>query len=207
MNRRDFLKNSAVAAAGAAVLPNMVSGAEAWDVKATEKTHAPIRMGVIGIGIQCIGHIRHLMHRADARIMALCDVESIRLNRAKDIVNEAYKQRFGKEARPVDTYEDFREMLKRTDIDAVLIATPTHWHACMSIMAARTGKDIYCEKPMTLSIHEGRAMVDAMKRYNVIFQNGSQQRSDAKFRLACELVRNGRIGKVKEIFTGLGGAQ
>ncbi|MBR4415891.1 MAG: twin-arginine translocation signal domain-containing protein, partial [Victivallales bacterium] len=99
MNRRDFLKNSAVAAAGAAVLPNMVSGAEAWDVKATEKTHAPIRMGVIGIGIQCIGHIRHLMHRADARIMALCDVESIRLNRAKDIVNEAYKQRFGKEAR------------------------------------------------------------------------------------------------------------
>ena len=97
MNRRDFLKNSAVAAAGAAVLPNMVSGAEAWDVKATEKTHAPIRMGVIGIGIQCIGHIRHLMHRADARIMALCDVESIRLNRAKDIVNEAYKQRFGKD--------------------------------------------------------------------------------------------------------------
>ena len=200
MNRRDFLKNSAMAAAGAAVLPNMVNGAEAWDVKATETTHAPIRMGVIGIGIQCIGHIRHLMHRADARIMALCDVESIRLNRAKDIVNEAYTKRFGKEARPVDTYEDFREMLKRTDIDAVLIATPTHWHACMSIMAARTGKDIYCEKPMTLSIHEGRAMVDAMKRYNVIFQNGSQQRSDAKFRLACELVRNGRIGKVKEIF-------
>ena len=117
-------------------------------MKATETTHAPIRMGVIGIGIQCIGHIRHLMHRSDARIMALCDVESIRLNRAKDIVDEAYKQRFGKEARPVDTYEDFREMIKRTDIDAVLIATPTHWHACMSIMAARTGKDIYCEKPM-----------------------------------------------------------
>ena len=156
MNRRDFLRNSAMAAAGAAVLPNLVNGAEAWDVKATETTHAPIRMGVIGIGIQCIGHIRHLMHRSDARIMALCDVESIRLNRAKGIVDEAYEKRFGKEARPVDTYEDFREMLKHTDIDAVLIATPTHWHACMSIMAARTGKDVYCEQPMTLSIREGR---------------------------------------------------
>jgi predicted dehydrogenase len=199
MERRDFLRGSAMVAAGAAVLPSVVRCNEVkWE--AYKGKTAPIRMGIIGMGKQCIGHLNHLVHRDDVRVMALCDVESIRLNKSKEIADNAYKRIFGSSARPVDIYEDFRDILKRSDIDAVLISTQTHWHAAMSVMSAQAGKDVYCEKPMTLSIHEGRAIVNAVKRYGIVYQNGSQQRSDGKFRLACELVRNGKIGKVKTIF-------
>ena len=190
-NRREFLKGSVLAASALSV-PS-VFAAEA-------SQPPPIRMGIIGIGTQCIGHIRHLQSRNDVIIKALCDVESIRLKKAHGIVMEAYRQRFANHVPTVDLYEDFRDLLKRPDIDAVLIATPTHWHAAMSVMAAQAGKHIYCEKPMTLSIQQGWAIIDACRRAGVIFQNGSQQRSDEKFRLACELVRNGSIGKVKTIF-------
>jgi predicted dehydrogenase len=106
-----------------------------------------------------------------------------------------------------DGYEDFRELLGRPDIDAVEIATPDHWHAIMAIMAAKAGKDIYCQKPLSINITEGRAMSNAVKQYNRVFQTGSQQRSDARFRHACELVRNGRIGKLQTVKCGLPGGR
>src|SRR6185436_10658200 len=102
---------------------------------------------------------------------------------------------------------DFREVLARDDLDAVLIATPDHWHAPIAIAAARAGKDMYCEKPLALTIHQGRAMADAMTRYGRILQTGSWQRSVRNFRFACELVRNGRIGKVHTVTCTLIGGQ
>src|SRR3954463_13372308 len=96
-------------------------------------------------------------------------------------------------------YSDFRELLARPDIDAVVIATPDHWHALIATAAARAGKDIYCEKPLTESIHQARAMGKAVPENKRVFQTGSMQRSSKEFRTACELVRNGRIGKVKSV--------
>ena len=105
----------------------------------------------------------------------------------------------------VDTYNDFREVLARDDIDAVLIATPDHWHATGVVKAAEAGKDIYCEKPLTHNLVEGRKIVNAVRENKVIFQTGSQQRSEygGRFRLAVELIRNGRIGKVKTVRVGV----
>lgn len=189
MNRREFLKAGAVTFGALSVGAHGVLGAQESGV---------IRMGIIGMGKMCMGHVGHLCSRKDVEIKAICDCESLRLKKAHGIILDSYKKQ--ERALSVDMYEDFRELLKRRDIDAVLIATPTHWHATMSILAMQSGKHVYCEKPMTLSIEQGQAVVAAAARYNCVFQNGSQQRSDGKFRLACELVRNGCIGKVKTIF-------
>ena len=194
LNRRDFLKSSG-ALAGAAAVPALLSCHNAHSAPSNR-----INLGVIGIGKMCIGHIHGLLGRPDVRISALCDVESLRLGKAQKIVDDRYRDRLGKDYGGCDTYGDFRRILDRNDIDAVLIATPTHWHAAQSVLACQAGKDVYCEKPMTLSIHEGQAIIRAARHHHIVYQNGSQQRSDQKFRLACELVRNGRIGKVKTIF-------
>lgn len=194
LNRRDFLKSSG-AIAGAAALPTILSCH-----KANAAPSNRINLGVIGIGKMCIGHIYGLLGRPDVRISALCDVESIRLGKARKIVDDRYRDRLGKNYGGCDTYGDFRRILDRNDIDAVLIATPTHWHAAQSVLSCQAGKDVYCEKPMTLSIHEGQAIIRAARHHHCVYQNGSQQRSDQKFRLACEIVRNGHIGKVKTIF-------
>ncbi|MBP5673747.1 MAG: Gfo/Idh/MocA family oxidoreductase [Victivallales bacterium] len=191
ITRRDFLRGSALVL-GAAAVPS------AW---AAVNDPSICRIGLIGMGVQCVkGHLNGLLHRRDVRVVAMCDPESIRLNKAKEIAENYYKQHPEKNPGPIATFEDFRDLLARPDIDAVLIATQTHWHPTMSVLAARAGKHIYCEKPMTLSIEEGHAIIEAVRANNVVFQLGSQQRSDDRFRLACELVRNGRIGKVKEIF-------
>jgi predicted dehydrogenase len=121
---------------------------------------------------------------------------------SKRRVDETYKQ---DPAAGCKMYEDFRKMLLRPDIDAVLIATPEHWHAIMVIEAARAGKDIYCEKPLSHTIVEARAMIDAVRRHDRVFQTGSQQRSESNFRFACELVQSGRIGKVKSVHVAVGG--
>ncbi len=139
-----------------------------------------------------------------ARYVAVCDLDRVRLADAKETIESEYAKRFGGEkyAR-LATYGDYREMLEDKSIDAVAISTPDHWHAQPAIEAALAGKDIYLQKPASLTIQEGRQMADAVKRTGRIFQQGSQQRSDPQFRLACELVRNGRIGKVKEVYIGL----
>jgi len=155
-----------------------------------------IRMGAIGIGSP---QSRGMAIMGDARrqkgvvYLAACDVDSRHLDRAA--------QRIGPDCAKL---KDFRQLLDRKDIDAVTIAVPDHWHTLIAIDALRKGKDVYCEKPLTLTIAEGKALVKVAKQTGRVFQVGSQQRSDRRFRLACELVRNGRIGKITTVETRIG---
>lgn len=151
------------------------------------------------------------------QVVALCDVnKESRMywddaeggrDVAKRIADAHYTEKFGKAYAAIELYNDFRDLLARDDIDAVEIATPDHWHAIMTVEAAKAGKDIYCQKPLALTIHEGRVMSDAVAKYDRVFQTGSQQRSDPHFHRACELVRNGRIGKLHTVRCGLPGGR
>lgn len=169
-------------------------------------------MGFIGVGTQGSGHLLGgawtyvaggYAGRKEVQVLAVCDVWPDRRDRATQRVNDHYGEIYGKTvSNACKSYRDFRDVLARPDIDAVLIATPAHWHATMAIMAAQAGKDIYCEKPSACTIQESRAMLQAVRRYGRVYQAGTQQRSEygGKFRMACEFVRSGRIGKLKEIY-------
>ena len=171
-----------------------------------------ITMGFIGVGGQGGGHLLGgawtyvaggYAGRKDAQVLAICDVWRDRRERACQKVNDNYAATYGKgNYKSCEPYNDFRELLARTDIDAVLIATPAHWHATMAAMAAEAGKDIYCEKPTACTIRESQALLATVRRYGRVYQAGTQQRSEygAKFRQACEFVRSGRIGRLKEIY-------
>lgn len=161
-------------------------------------------MGCIGTGGMGMNNTRAFLQQDDIQIVAVCDVDTKRRNRAQAIVNEFYSRqtRFGR-YRACEAYADFRDVLARNDIDAVMIATPDHWHAIMAIQAAQAGKDIYCEKPIGLTIGEGRSVCQAVKRYQRVFQTGSHRRSLARYRFGCELVRNGYIGKLHTIRTSV----
>ena len=152
-----------------------------------------IVMGQIGIGNQGSGLLGNFAGNGKVQMIAVSDVKP-------DILNTAYK-RIGSPAG--GAHKDFRELLNRPDIDAVVMAVPDHWHALMVVMAAEAGKDIYCEKPMSLTVREGRYMVNAVRRYNRVFQTGSMQRSMWPFQKAVNAVRNGLIGKVQTITIGL----
>ncbi|MHC4533738.1 MAG: Gfo/Idh/MocA family protein [Planctomycetota bacterium] len=195
MNRREFLGR----AAGAIGFPYVVwSSALGKDgaVAASER----IVMAGIGVGSQGYGNMVGIdysgkpsggfLGQRDVQVVASCDVDANNRQRLIDVVNERYGNK------DCAGYGDFRELLVRDDIDAVMVACPDHWHGLISVAAVRAGKDVYCEKPLAYSIAEGRAVVDAVRRYKAVFQVGSQQRSWQHFRFACELVRNGRIGKV-----------
>lgn len=170
-----------------------------------------IHVGIIGCGNQSTIDTRAFLVEPDTQVLAVCDVnrasygyktEEQFLGREpmRKIVEEYYaKQRPSGTYRGCDAYNDFREILARPDIDAVAIIVPDHWHATMTILAARAGKDIYCEKPLSLTVAEGRAMVQAVRRYGVVLQTGSHHRSFPRTRHMCELVRNGRIGQVKRV--------
>jgi predicted dehydrogenase len=171
-----------------------------------------ITMGFIGVGGQGGGHLLGgawtyiaggYAAREDVQVLAVCDAWRDRRENATRRVNEAYAARRGAErSTACQAYRDFREVLARDDIDAVLIASPVHWHGVMTVMAAQAGKDIYCEKPTAIAIRESQAMKQAVLRYGRVFQAGTQQRSEygAKFRRACEIVRSGRIGQLKEVY-------
>mgnify|MGYP000882389215 CR=1 FL=1 len=155
-----------------------------------------IVMGMIGVGGMGSGHVRALLTHDDVRVVAICDVrEEFRL-RAKERVDAKYQDK------ACATYNDFRELLARRDIDAVLIAVPDHWHALIGIEAAQAGKDMYYEKPMARTVAESKAVRTAVKRHQVVFQFGTQQRSSYNYRFAAELVANGRIGELKTIMIG-----
>ena len=192
--RRDFLRKSGVAAAAAAAMPFVVSSralGQGDKVAANDR----IGMGFIGVGGMGGGHLGGFIGNPNCEVLAVCDVDQFRRERAAQRVGEK-----------CGCYSDYRELLDRHDIDAVLIATPDHWHTLTSINACEAGKDVYCEKPLTLTVDEGRKLVQAVRRYARVFQTGSQQRSSGEFRQACELVRNGRIGKVKLVRVGIGGS-
>ena len=204
LNRRGFLKRTAAAAAGAVgfpyIIPSSALGADGA-VAPSER----ITLGFIGMGKQMWGHLRGHMGGDATQVLAVCDVESMRLARAKQMVEDYYGQSQGGSYTGCAAYKDFRDLVRRDDIDAVVTALPNHWHAITAVEAAKHGKDIYCEKPLARTIAECRAMVDAVRRYGRVFQTGSQQRSDHRFRLACELVRNGRIGRVHTVHVNIGG--
>jgi predicted dehydrogenase len=169
-------------------------------------------MGFIGVGHQGGGHLLGgawtyvaggYAGRKEVQVVAVCDVMRDRRESATQKVNDHYREVYGDNFAPCQAYNDFRQVLDRKDIDAVLIASPPHWHATMSVMAAQAGKDMYCEKPSTVCIAEAKAVRAAVLRYGRVYQAGTQQRSEygGKFRMACEFVRSGRIGKLQEIYS------
>ncbi len=167
-----------------------------------------ITLGFIGIGKRARSLLGRFLSFDSVQVLAVSEIVRERLMDGKKRIDAHYRKKQGKSAgKSCDAYNDFRKVITRKDIEAVVIATPDFWHAPQVIATAKAGKDIYCEKPLSLVIDHGRRMVDAVRKYNVIFQTGSQQRSEygGRFRRAVELVRNGRIGKVKTIHVGVGG--
>lgn len=210
MNRRSFLKHGAGTMA-AAMLPTIIP-ASAFGGQGRTAPSERVNMGFIGLGGQGSGHLMGgawtyvpggYIARDDVQIMAVCDVRRERRDHAWQRCNQIYADRFSRPGYDgVKAYNDFRDVITRADIDAVLLALPYHWAAPMSIMAMRCGKDVYCEKPVAITVREAQAVVDTARRYGRIYQAGTQQRSEygGKFRQACELIRNERIGPLKEVY-------
>jgi predicted dehydrogenase len=198
MNRRQFLKRAAGASIAAAGFPYIVSSSalgKAGVVTASNR----ITMGFIGVGGHGIGmNLQTFLVQPDAQAVAVCDVDSNNMNKARDIVNQKYGNS------DCATYKDFRDVIARADIDAVMISTPDHWHVPMSLAALRAGKDVECEKP-TLTVREGRILADTVKRYGRVFQWSTEDRSVYEYHRMCELVRNGRIGKLHTVKVELPG--
>ena len=160
-----------------------------------------VNLGYIGLGRQSWGLVNAINGPKETLVVAACDVDKLKMQHFVGIANKANEKKVKTD---INTYSDYRALLARKDIDAVVIVTPDHWHAQMAVDAAKAGKDIFCEKPLALTIAEGRAMVNATRKYKRVFQTGSMQRSWPNFRKAVELVRNGYIGKVKEVNVSVG---
>jgi predicted dehydrogenase len=203
LTRRSFLAATGAALAAPLVVPSTVFGALAPSNR--------IHIGCIGTGNQGTQDMQAFLQEADARVLAVCDVnrasagyrsadQFLGRDPAQKLVEKFYAEKSPTGAyRGCDTYTDFREVLARPDIDAVAIVVPDQWHAVMTVMAARAGKDIYCEKPLSLTVADGRAMVEAVRRTGIVLQTGSHERSRRNARFACEFVRSGRIGRLKRI--------
>jgi len=206
INRRDFIRNSAK---GAVASTLMVSGFPTIVPASVFGKNAPsnrINIAALGTGRISRDHDMPGVWKYDhARIIAVCDLDSKRVNDAKKLVNDYYSKKQGKPYDGVQTYGDYREALQNKDVDAVLISTPDHWHSLMAIHAVEAGKDVYMQKPASLTIADGRAVSNAVHRTGRILQIGSQQRSSPQFRYAAELVRNGRIGDLQTVEVGLPG--
>ncbi|MEX0937269.1 MAG: Gfo/Idh/MocA family oxidoreductase [Pirellulales bacterium] len=190
--RREFLKHAAAVSAGALAVPYFVPASALGQAGATAPSDR-IVMGCIGTGGKGVHNMQAFMGNGDVQMVAVCDVDARHLNGAREIVNKQYGNQ------DCAATKDFRELVAREDIDAVCVSTPDHWHALASVAAANAGKDIYCEKPLANSVGEGRAICDAVKKNNRVLQTGSHERSGDNARFACELVRNGRLGKLHTI--------
>ncbi len=194
--RRSFIKSGLAATAAPFLFP---SGLRAQGTVVNNK----IRMAFIGTGKQNGGLMRGFLSQEDqVQVVAVCDVDTTRREHAKQAAIEFYQKKGRTEK--VDAYNDFQEIMARKDIDAVCIATPDHWHAIITLAALRSGKDVYCEKPLVHSVEEAVAVMDAVKLHNKILQTGSMQRSSKEFRAAAEIVRNGFIGEVKNVIVQFG---
>ena len=199
LTRRHFLKTAAAVAAPV-VLPSTVLGKDGA-VAPSEK----ITVGMIGMGRQtCAYNLRRFVNEPDCRVVALSDCDRWRL----DVTNDRVASYYGGKGRcgafgHVDRYLDFRDLLARQDIDAVMISSPDHWHVPMAVMAAQAGKDVCLEKPCTRTIPEGRLLVDTIQKHKRVFRMDSEFRGRSDFHRLCELVRNGRIGKIKRIISGV----
>lgn len=208
MNRRNFLKKTGITAAVAgipAIVPSSVFGKNAPSNRIT--------IGMIGLGRQGYGQnlqgsdltaigsrIPGILETAEAQVLAVCDADNWRMNKAREAVEKYYAQKTaGGNFKGCLAFADFRELIARKDIDAVMISTPDYWHVPMGILAAKAGKHISCEKPLSMSVQQGRALVDAVKKYKVVNRTDSEFRSIRIQNRAVELVRNGKIGTLKKI--------
>ncbi|MFH1716518.1 MAG: Gfo/Idh/MocA family oxidoreductase, partial [Planctomycetota bacterium] len=196
IDRRRFLKGAAGLAAGTIAFPYIVSSSALGKDGAVAASNR-IVMGAIGVGSQGTGDLRGFLGKQEVQMVAVCDVDKAHLDGARKLVDDKYGNSDCK------TYADFRALIGRGDLDAVQIAVPDQWHSIPAIAAARAGLDIHAQKPLARTIREGRAICDAVKRYGTVWQTGSQQRSTENFHHACELVRNGRIGKIERVEVGL----
>ncbi|MCK4291656.1 MAG: Gfo/Idh/MocA family oxidoreductase [Planctomycetes bacterium] len=196
LDRRQFLKRATGITAGAMAFAYIVPSAALGRAGSVAPSNR-IAMGAIGVGGMGTGDMRGFLGKKEVQVVAVCDVDRSKRNNAKKIVDDRYK------TSDCATYLDFRELIGRGDLDAVTLAMPDHWHSIPAIAAARAGLDVHAQKPFARTIGEGRAMCEAVKRYGIVWQTGSQQRSGSNFHRACELVRNGRIGKVSKVEVGL----
>jgi len=205
MNRKNILtrRRFLTGTLGAAILGPYVITSDALGRDVRPSPSNRIGLGGIGVGGRGGGHMRAQAQFADVQVLAVADVDKNRRLKHKQYIEGHYSKVLGSTYAGCDAYADFRELLDRPDIDAVVLGTPDHWHALGTIFAAKAGKDIYCEKPMASTIGDGRAASDAVTRYGRVFQTGSQERSRDNCRFACELVQNGRLGKIHTIRTFL----
>ena len=202
ITRRDFVRTTAAGAALAVAAPTIIpSSALGNDTVAAPSER--ITLGFIGIGKQASGHLGALTGRSDTQTLAVCDIHALRRRTAQETVEKKYADLERKGAK-VDAYADFRELLARNDIQAVVIGTPDHWHTIPIIEACKAKKDIYCEKPLTLTIHEAQVAIQAVRKHDRVFQTGSQQRSSGPFAEVVAYIRAGRLGKIKEVKVGVG---
>jgi predicted dehydrogenase len=211
VSRRHFLSRTATALGSALAVPALIP-ASALGRNGSRAPSKRITLGFIGLGGQGTGHLLGgawtyvtggYIARNDVQVLAVCDVRQERRDQARARCNQAYAEKLGQATyNGVRAYRDFREVLARPEIEAVLLALPYHWAAPMAMLAARAGKDVYCEKPIAITVRESGHLVETFRRYGRIYQAGMQQRSEygGKFRQACELVRNGRIGQLKEVY-------
>ena len=195
-NRRKFVKDLVSAALGITIIPRNVMG------KGFIAPSDRFNIGVIGLGAQSGGLIERMSKISDARIIAGCDVHQKRINRFRKLIDTQYKKYKIKGAAKI--YEDFDKLIENSNIDGIVVSTPDHWHAIPAINAMKAGKHVYCEKPMSHTNQEGRAMEKIAREYNCTLQTGSMQRSRADFRNACQLVRNGYIGKIEKVWIEVG---
>lgn len=199
MDRRSFIGKAALGAGAISIIPRHVMGGGRY-LSPSDR----ITLGYIGVGKQSHGLLNSINGPKETLVLAACDVDKIKLKKFYEAAVNANSKKLNGGKQDVDTYENYRELLDRKDIDAVVIATPDHWHAMIAIDAAKAGKDIYCEKPLALTVEEGRAMVEATRKYNRVFQTGNMQRSWRNFRHACEMVSNGYLGEIKTINVNVG---
>lgn len=195
-NRRKFIKTTVTTALGITVFPHIIP-ASALGKNGQVPPSDRIVMGAIGVGSMGTGNMIGFLNKKETQFVAVCDVDEKRNNKAKQLIDQTYKNSDCRK------YHDFREFLENEKLDAVSIALPDHWHAIISVAVANKGMDIYGEKPLARSIKEGRAIVDAVEQNNIIWQTGSWQRSVPNFHHACELIRNGRLGKITYVEVGL----
>lgn len=196
VNRREFIKGAAAAGAGASLFSIVPASALGRDKRKPAPSNR-VALGCIGVGGQGNSNLGAFLNEPDCHVIAVCDVDKNHLRDTKNRVDRHYADT------GCSAYGDFREVIARKDIDAISLCTPDHWHAVPAVTAAGAGKDIFGEKPISHCLMEGRAMSDAVKKHGRIWQTGSWQRSVENFRQGCELVRNGRIGKVVRIEVGL----
>ena len=210
LTRRDFVKTAGAVCAAPMIVPSSVFGANAPSNR--------INVAAIGCGNQSRADLPGMLRQADAQVVAVCDVNRgsygyanpkhfLGREPAQKRVNDYYagKTRSGK-YKGCGIYSDFRDLLARDDVDAVMITLPDHWHALATVKACEAGKDVYCQKPMSLTVHDGQQMIKAVRKHNRILQTGSQYRSNKVVRRMCELVRNGRIGQVKRVVSIINGS-